>query len=76
MLAIQRKHKFGLSHQEQNELLAKPCGICMGKATHIDHDHATGKVRGGLCRNCNTGLGMFKDSPELLLQAIEYVKGK
>ena len=26
-----------------------------------------------LCENCNRGLGMFKDSPELLQNAIQYL---
>lgn len=40
----------------------------------IDHDHETGTIRGLLCMQCNTGLGNFKDSPELLLKAVEYLK--
>lgn len=39
----------------------------------LDHDHKTGKFRGMLCRNCNTALGKFKDSPELLTKAIKYL---
>lgn len=40
----------------------------------IDHCHASGEVRGLLCPTCNAGLGHFKDSPELLLNAIKYLK--
>lgn len=40
---------------------------------HIDHDHRTNKFRGFLCSDCNTGLGHFKDSKELLERAIRYL---
>jgi hypothetical protein len=39
----------------------------------IDHDHATGKTRGLLCRNCNAGLGMFQDNVALLQEAAGYL---
>jgi hypothetical protein len=64
------------------------CAICKrsdnpGRRTwYVDHDHACcsgavscGKcVRGLLCANCNAGLGMFKDSPEALIAALDYLK--
>lgn len=40
----------------------------------LDHDHATGKFRGYLCQNCNSGLGKFKDNPITLLKAVEYLQ--
>lgn len=39
----------------------------------FDHDHATGKFRGWICNECNKGLGSFKDSPETLRAAIDYL---
>jgi len=46
-------------------------GVIIGLA--IDHDHATGKVRGLLCSNCNTALGMLGDSPERILALYQYL---
>jgi hypothetical protein len=39
----------------------------------IDHNHETGEIRGILCSRCNTGLGMFRDSPDLLRAATAYL---
>lgn len=56
------------------------CDICGGdpvgrsKRLSIDHCHTTNKFRGLLCGTCNTGLGQFKDDPDLLLKAIGYLK--
>lgn len=57
------------------------CVICgrhqseFRKRLCIDHCHKTNKIRGLLCINCNTGLGHFKDNPQILANAIEYLKG-
>ena len=40
----------------------------------LDHCHTTKKVRGILCPSCNIGLGHFKDSPENITNAINYLK--
>lgn len=40
---------------------------------HIDHCHATGKVRGVLCNRCNTVLGLVGDQAELLNSLAGYV---
>ncbi len=40
----------------------------------VDHCHVTGTIRELLCSQCNNGLGRFKDSPELLEKAAEYIR--
>jgi hypothetical protein len=55
------------------------CEICGDKPDegqrdlNMDHDHASGAFRGMLCDNCNSGLGRFKDDPERLKSAIQYL---
>ena len=78
--------RYGLTIQEYNKLLEKQgyaCAICgvphydeNGKRLYIDHNHAKGlnAVRGLLCSSCNFGLGLFKDSPEVLRAAAEYLE--
>lgn len=44
------------------------------RSAFVDHCHETGKIRGILCRRCNSGLGFFRDSPTTLERAIEYLE--
>jgi hypothetical protein len=43
------------------------------RGPHADHDHITGKYRGTLCHNCNTGIGLLKEDIGILNRAIEYL---
>lgn len=54
------------------------CAICQNEITlaesAIDHNHKTNEFRGVLCKICNRALGLFKDSPKILLNAYTYLK--
>ena len=53
-----------------------PCECC-GDSTSVlnwDHDHETGKHRGWICSNCNTGIGKLGDNLEGVTKAVEYLK--
>lgn len=40
----------------------------------IDHEHLSKKIRGVLCQNCNHGLGKFRDNPELMRKAANWIE--
>ncbi len=71
--------KYGLSVVEREALLLSQggrCAICgVDGRLSIDHDHASGIVRGLLCANCNFLIGHGKDSPALLRSAADYLEG-
>jgi hypothetical protein len=53
------------------------CAICVqpiDDRAHVDHCHATGKIRGALCAQCNKGLGNFRDNIDHLKAAIKYLR--
>ena len=75
------KSKYGITLTENNVLLQKQnnkCKICLVEFSNVtpnvDHCHTTNKIRGLLCRACNTGLGQFKDNTKLLTKAINYLE--
>ena len=59
--------------KKQNYLCAICCQNSDKRKLSVDHDHETGKIRGLICRRCNVGLGMFKDSVLFLSEAIKYL---
>ena len=85
------KYKYNVTIFELEEMLKEQdnkCSICKfelpdlfiyedrRRGYAIDHNHDTGKVRGILCLNCNTLLGMAKDNKDILLEAINYLELK
>lgn len=75
--------RYGMGAAEVETMLdgqAWRCLICWialtAKTAHVDHDHATGRVRGILCFNCNGGLGQFQDNARLLRSAAAYLDAR
>ena len=80
--------RYNITPEEYEKKLKQQnykCAICNKDVTEnlrnkvvtalsLDHDHKTNKIRDLLCFNCNSGLGQFKDSFELLFKAYKYLK--
>lgn len=82
--ASRRRHlkkTYGITEDERDAIFAAQghrCAICQGteggRFWAVDHDHATGAVRGILCWHCNVALGHFRDSTTALRSAIDYLE--
>ena len=74
---------YGITLAERDAMLAAQGGVCaVCRCTepgtiigwHVDHCHATGKIRGILCHHCNVALGAAKDDPARLRALADYVE--
>lgn len=78
------RRKYGITIEQYRQMLARQGGTCAvcprtepgGKSKwfHVDHDHATGKVRGLLCLKHNTALGCVNDSVDELKKLVQYLE--
>jgi hypothetical protein len=77
------KYTYNITIDEYNSLFlnqngrCKICGIHQSELTIplcIDHNHNTGKIRGLLCRKCNTGIGLLGDNKDRLFRAFSYLE--
>lgn len=76
------KTRYGIGLVEFNDMIEQQnhrCAICQNIFTEdndacVDHNHQTGKMRQLLCSFCNSGLGYFRDNPQILLRATTYLK--
>lgn len=81
--------KYGITLVEFNSMLSEQggaCAICRNPedvdkkrngrpdALSVDHDHATGRIRGLLCSGCNRMLGIMNDDPNLIRSAAAYLE--
>jgi hypothetical protein len=76
----QIKRNYGITVDDYEKMYLAQNGLCAGCSQpnagskfHIDHCHASGKVRGLLCANCNIALGLLNDSIKTLSRLIEYL---
>jgi DNA-binding transcriptional MerR regulator len=71
--------EYGMTLEEYDEMVVEQegrCAICkqLAELLFVDHCHASGKRRKGLCESCNWGLGNFADDPVRLRAAADYVE--
>lgn len=77
-----RLWRYGLTVEQFDAMVSAQGGRCAGclmlllpgRGQHIDHCHASGRVRGVLCRNCNHALGQVRDSQATLRRLAEYLE--
>ena len=75
--------RYKMTVEEYNALFEAQgyiCAICgaskgwQNKRLAVDHNHASGEVRGLLCDRCNTVIGKMEDNPDLLRKAASYLE--
>lgn len=73
---------YGISLEDKRRMIDEQGGVCFTckkpftstNKTHVDHCHETEKIRGILCSNCNTTLGLVYESPAILQNMIDYLE--
>lgn len=82
--------KYGIDEDEFDLMERAQAGVCAicglpervkrrGKLARlsVDHDHATGRVRGLLCTTCNAAMGLLRDDADTILafaeRAVKYL---
>ncbi len=75
------RRKYGIDPVEAARRLKKQnyqCAVCGAaprqRRLNLDHCHSTGKVRGFLCRRCNSILGFVGDDADLLVRGARYLR--
>ena len=74
------RRSYGLTPEEYDALVVAQdgrCAICedeLGNGLYVDHDHATGRVRGLLCDDCNNGIADFGEDLDTMERASAYLE--
>jgi hypothetical protein len=78
--------RYSLTPEEFDRLVLQSAGKCpicgvtfgtnglKGDGAVVDHDHATGKVRGIICNACNRGIGQFSEDTDVMLNAVKWLQ--
>ena len=74
---------YGISNEEYDKMRHEQgycCRICSRHESEVqhgrlcvDHCHDSGKVRGLLCKKCNSAIGLLGENCDILRAAIEYL---
>ena len=82
------RSRFGIEYEDYVAMIEQQdnkCAICGReerrrwrnkdtRALAVDHDHESGQIRGLLCADCNTAIGLMQDDVALLAKAIDYLQ--
>lgn len=74
-------YRYGVSVEVYAEMLSQQNGVCAicskppspKRRLGVDHNHTTGFVRALLCQNCNAGIGMFDENPDIIAKVLGYL---
>jgi len=85
-LQHQRMHNYGITLEQYQALYKMQGGVCAScghpetrmykgnvRNLAVEHCHTTGRVRGLLCHDCNTALGLLREDPERITALLRYV---
>ena len=81
------KKNYGIDTDQYNDMLKEQnyrCMVCNEvetgrargggfKCLSVDHCHTSGKIRGLLCSNCNSALGLLNEDRDRIHKLLEYI---
>lgn len=71
--------RYGITREQYDKMFNDQegrCKICLlpKKQLFLDHCHATNRIRGLLCNQCNVALAMLGENETLFHRCVEYLK--
>lgn len=78
--------QYGLTPEQYETMQADQAGVCaichrmpdggrgVTRRLVVDHCHVSGSVRGLLCPNCNTAIGLLREDQSSIAAAAEYLR--